>query len=254
MTRPPRYVIDVEKQFPTLPNAPIVEAVVQINTTPTKQIEPPELKTILQKRFEGYEIKNLVQMEAGFTGTPSGMEVHQKSMWDGLMLNSPDGKYICQWKRTGVIVSRLAPYENWDNFQAAFKRFWSCYRELHSPELIESIGVRFISQIGLNAKERSSDFIEKAPPPLKGLGLQSDSFYHQDVIPVKGYPYEIRLVRAMQRAAEPSSVKSTLIVDIDVAKTEATVFEDLDKSLKEIRFLKNSVFFAFMKEAKSKFS
>ena len=254
MTRPPRYVIDLEKQFPTLPNAPIVEAVIQINATPTKQIDLPELKSTLQNRFEGYEIKDLVHMEAGFTGSSSGMEIHQKSMWDGLMLNSPDRKYVCQWKRTGVIVSRLAPYENWENFQAAFMRFWVCYRELHSPELIESISVRFISQIGLKANDRPADFVEKVPPPLKGLGLRSDSFYHQDIIPVKGYPYEIRLVRAMQRAAEPSSVKATLIVDIDVAKTEATVFEELDKSLNEIRFLKNSVFFAFMKDAESKFS
>ena len=49
-------------------------------------------------------------------------------------------------------------------------------------------------------------------------------------------------------------INATLIVGIDVAKTEATVFEDLDKSLNEIRILKNSVFFAFMKDAESKFS
>jgi len=254
MTRPPRFEIDVEKQFPTLPNAPIVEAVIQFNAPPTKQIEPSELKTTLQNRFEGYEITDLVRMEAGFTGSPSGMEVHQKSTWDGLRLLSPDGKCVCQWKRGGLIVSRLAPYENWCNLHSAFAQFWGCYRELHAPELIDSLGVRFISQIGLKANDKLSDFVQKTPPPLKGLGLRSDSFYHQDTIPVIGYPYEIRLIRAMQRAAEPSSVKSTLIVDIDVAKTEPTVFEELDRSLQEIRFLKNSVFFAFMKDAESKFS
>jgi len=46
MTRPPRYAIDVDKQFPTLPNAPIVEAVIQINATPTNQIEPPGLSIV----------------------------------------------------------------------------------------------------------------------------------------------------------------------------------------------------------------
>ena len=84
-------------------------------------------------------------------------------------------------------------------FQLAALPFWEAYCEVHFPEVIESIGVRFISQILLEANQKPSDFVAKVPPLQKGLGLRSDSFFHQDTIPVRGYPYEIRLIRAMQR-------------------------------------------------------
>ena len=37
-------------------------------------------------------------------------------------------------------------------------------------------------------------YVQKIHPPLIGLGLKADSFFHQDTIPLKGYPYEVRLI------------------------------------------------------------
>jgi len=79
------------------------------------------------------------------------------------------------------------------------------------------------------------------------------SFFHQDTIPLKGYPYEVRLIRAMQPAAEKTGSKRVLIVDIDVSTKEAVALENLDRTLDELRYIKNKVFFTYMKDADKHF-
>jgi len=72
--------------------------------------------------------------------------------------------------------------------------FWRLYEKTGEPQLIEGIGVRFIFQIPLRVGERPSKFVQQVPLPLKGLGLRSESYFHQDTIPVRRYPFEVRLV------------------------------------------------------------
>ena len=253
MTCPPRFQIDFSEQFPTLRNAPIVEAVIQFNAPPTKVIEPTSLQKVLAEKCRGYRIDSHVQSEASFTGSPGNMEVRQKTQWDGLKLTSEDGKHICQWKRTCLIVSRLKPYVSWPDFLQVAMQMWELYREIGDAQLIEAIGVRFISQIPLRDGERPSDFVQKVPLPLKGLGLRSESFFHQDTIPVEGYSFEVRLTRALQAAAETTGSKKQLIVDIDVATTVAITLAELESTLKQMRYIKNKVFFACMKDAEQRF-
>ncbi len=253
MSRPAKFEINVNEVFPRLKNAPIVEAVIQFNAPPTKPLEPAELKLAIQPKFGDAKITDQMQLEAGITDSPTGMELRHKSQWDGLRITSEDRRHICQWKRNSLIFSRLAPYEDWDTFLASALPFWEAYQEIHAPEVIEGIGVRFISQIELKSNQKVSDFVTKPPPPLRGIGLRSESFFHQDTIPVTGYPYEIRLIRTMQRAADAAVKESILVVDIDVSTTVATMFNELERTLREIRFLKNKVFFGYMKDAENKF-
>lgn len=253
MKKPSKFAIDLSEKFATLPNAPIVEAVIHWHALPTKTIPHVELQHELARRFPEYEVALQQSLEAGFKESPSGMEMSQRSVWDGFRLTSKDKKYICQWKLNSIAVSRLAPYEQWDKFYAVATPFWQAYQEITLPSLVERLGVRFISQIVLKGNERISGYVQKVPIPLKGLGLRSESFLHQDKIPITGYPYEVRLVRALQPPQPPMSLDTSLIVDIDVSTTEATTLDILELRIQEMRFLKNKVFFTFMKDAEKKF-
>ncbi len=55
--------------------------------------------------------------------------------------------------------------------------FWSAYRKIGEPAIIEGISVRFISQIPLKENEKPSKYIQKVYPPLNGLGLRADAFF-----------------------------------------------------------------------------
>ncbi|MBL8889868.1 MAG: TIGR04255 family protein [Planctomycetaceae bacterium] len=248
------FSIDLNESFESLRNAPIVEAVIQLNAPPSHPFEQTKLKDLLETRFAGYKTHGQMQIEAGFESSADGnVAMHHTSDWAGYRLHSGDGKYICQWKRSALVFSRLQPYETWSKLLEGAMPFWKAYQEVGRPDIIEGIGVRFISQIPLKENERLSKYVQKIHPPLIGLGLQADSFFHQDTIPVKGYPYEIRLIRAVQPAAEKSGSRKVLIVDIDVSTTRAVTFDELDKVLDEMRYIKNKVFFTYMKDAAERF-
>lgn len=248
------FRIDLNEEFDSLTNAPIVEAVLQFNAPPSIAFQQAELKDLLANGFEGYKIHDQMQHETGFQSSVDGnVAMHHRSQWDGFRLHSEDGRYICQWKRNCLIFSRLQPYDTWPKLLDAAKPFWSAYMKVGKPVIIEGVGVRFISQIPLKENERPSRYVQKVPPPLKGLGLRADAFFYQDTISLKGYPYEVRLVRALQPAAEKTGSKRVLIVDIDVSTTEAVTFESLDRTLNELRYIKNKVFFTYMKDAEKHF-
>jgi uncharacterized protein (TIGR04255 family) len=90
-------------------------------------------------------------------------------------------------------------------------------------------------------------------PTTDWTRVKADSFFHQNTIPLKGYPYEVRLIRAVQPAAEKSGSRKVLIVDIDVSTTRAVTFDQLDRALDEMRYIKNKVFFTYMKDAAERF-
>ncbi|MFN6129213.1 MAG: TIGR04255 family protein [Planctomycetota bacterium] len=250
----PRFQIDLDKTFQTLKNAPIVEAVIQFNAPPSIPFSQPDLKETLAKSFTTCTILDLMQYEARIQDSFNGdVAMHHRAHWDGFRLHSEDGKHICQWKRSSLIFSRLQPYVNWSEFLDAASPFWAKYREIGEPPIIEGLGVRFISQIPLKENEKPSMYVKQVPPPLKGLGLRSASFFHQDTIPLRGYPYEVRLIRAMQPAAEATGSKRVLIVDIDVSTTVAVAFDQLERSLAEMRYIKNKLFFTYMKDAEDRF-
>ena len=250
----PKFQIEPTEKFPTLTNAPIVEAVIQFNAPPAEPFEQAKLKEILASRFAGYQLHGQMQVETGIESSVDGnIAMHHKSQWDGFRLQSEDGKYICQWKRSCLVFSRLQPYETWSKLLEAAMPLWTAYQEVGRLDIIEGIGVRYISQIPLKENEKPSKYVQKIPPPLIGLGLRADSFFHQDTIPLKGYPYEVRLSRAMQPAAEKSGSRKGLIVDIDVSTTRAVTFDQLAKVLDEMRYIKNKVFFTYMKDAAERF-
>jgi uncharacterized protein (TIGR04255 family) len=202
------FQIDLTEIFPRLHHAPVVEAVIQFDAPPAKPFQKTELRELLAATFTGYTIHELMRHEAGFRASSGGnVETHQKSHWDGFRLQSEDEKHICQWKQGSLVFSRMQPYETWPDLLKAAMPFWETYRNVGQPAIIESIGVRYISQIPLGESENASKYIQQVPLPLKGLGLRSESFFHQDAIPLKGRPYEIRLIRAMQPAAEKSGSK-----------------------------------------------
>lgn len=253
MTKPQKFTIDLTKEFARLPNAPIVEAVIQWQAATTKSLDATELQSELAMRFPDFSLHTQHRLEAGVKGTSSGVELHQRSHWDGFRMTSKDDKYVCQWKADTLVFSRLAPYEDWESFMTAATPFWNAFQTMSATVSLERLGVRFISQIALKSGEKISDYVKRVPPPLKGLGLRSKSFFHQDTIPIGDYPYEVRLVRVLQPAQPPMSPETSLIVDIDVSTTEATSMDSVEFRLNEMRFLKNAVFFAFMHDAEQKF-
>jgi len=246
--------IDTKRQFPNLPRAPIVEAVVHWQAPPTKQLEQNTLQQKLGEAFDDYSMHFQVNQEVGVSGNPGSFEVKQRTNWEGLRLNSPkegQAKFVCQFLKTGVVFSQLAPYQDWQQFIEEAKRFWDKYVELAEPTSVSPLTVRYISQVPVHSPADVGNCIQEVCAPLSGMGLEADHFFHQDSIQLANQPYKINVIRAVQPATDKSA---NLIVDISVSTT--SVLENLDvvdDKLEELRFIKNEVFFTLMHDAEAKF-
>ncbi|MFC1758147.1 TIGR04255 family protein [Planctomycetota bacterium] len=247
--------IDHSEVFPNLANgAPIVEAVLHWQAMATKEYREADLLKEMQASFADYTSTNQHNFEAGFTGTPQGMEFKQRSAWQGVRLTKQkdDGQpqIVCQFLRQGIVFSRLAPYTKWEEFEPEAKEFWEKHCELGEPGEVARLSVRFISQIGIDSIDEIGNYIDTVCEPVSDLGLSANHYYHQDSIQLTNHPYVINVVRAVQPSAEQ---KSNLIVDITVSTSSSFELSEVDDKLKDLRFIKNKMFFTLMKDAAQRF-
>lgn len=243
-----KFSLDINTPFPTLKDAPIIEAVIHWQAHAGKTLEPDALRATLTQRLPDYPILQAQHgMEIEAMGAPDGSsEVSHRTQWNGFRLQDGQNYHVAQFTPTGVVFSRLKPYAGWNRFQAEALRFWTIFLELAEPSVIQRLGVRYIARISLGNHEQPSHYLNTVPAAPPGLDLPTESFFHQDTYQVPGYPYQINWVRTIQPAgAEPSNGRA-LIIDIDVFTFELLQLDQdtLTQRLQEMRWLKNKVFFS----------
>ncbi|MCA8992513.1 MAG: TIGR04255 family protein [Planctomycetaceae bacterium] len=249
------FYIDLKKSFPTLERAPIVEAVIQWKAVPSVELQEEALRNQLATAFQEYGIERQRDIHAIFKESPSGSEMGHSWIWQGFRLTKLSGdkpEFVAQFTRKGLVFSQLAPYRNWEGFIGEANRFWSEFRDVCRPTQIDGISTRFISQVLVSNADEAGEYIEVAAQPLKQIGISTSNFFHQDKAELRGVPYNVTLVRAVQAGKDAD--RSLLIVDIDVSTREPLVeFDAAEQTLRELRFIKNEIFFTVMKMAREKF-
>ncbi|NBV45198.1 MAG: TIGR04255 family protein [Planctomycetia bacterium] len=243
--------IDVTRTFPSLPNAPIVEAVIEWRADPTTHLDAEDLERRLASRFQNYDLAPIHDIEATLGGTEVNAEATRRSKHLGFRLTSPNRRVICQFRLNMVAVSRLAPYEGWESFFAEAKSFSEAFSEWCRPAGYSRLGVRSISKISLAADKKASSVTAGITNPWRDFGIESSSFFHQDTTSWPDSPYIVRLVRAMDVSAENSA--RTMYLDIDVSLPDPVELPDADSRLVDMRFLKNLVFFSILRDAEKRF-
>ncbi len=157
MSQPNEPKNDQGEDYPNLPRAPIVEAVIHWLAQPGKQLDPDRLRQDLSDRVPDYPICQPQQgLDISATGGPGGAsEVVHRTQWNGFRLKRDDEPFVAQFTPSGVVFSRLAPYDKWESFEQEGMRFWDLFVELAEPILVKRLGVRFINQIRLGEGEKS---------------------------------------------------------------------------------------------------
>lgn len=239
--------IDIAEQFELLPQAPIVEAAIQIHARPETSWDEKEILACLKPKLSEFEksfSRNNVKHEVKL-GTAHPPQVSEENLgWHGLLCQSKDQSV--QFNRDGFVFSRLQPYQSWDQFFGDAMRLWKIYLETARPTEMQRIGLRFINKIQLPPKEVDFEkYIQPYPEPPFNLELPFLSFFHHDTLAVPGYPYAINIIRTIQPAINPQAEGIGLIVDIDAFTTQPLEIKDgvLEERLLELRWLKNKTFF-----------
>jgi len=243
------FKIDVGESFETLPQAPIVEAVIEIRARAEGTWEESKISDELKSKLPDYPIigsQSEFRQEVHISSGHPPETRHEDLGWKGLRFQSVDSLQVVQFNRDGFIFSRLQPYENWERFQQEALRLWEFHSALAHITEIQRLGLRFINRIVMPVRETAfEDYIQPRASSPQGLDLPFYNFFHVDQLAVPGYPYVIKIVRTLQSPRDPELEGVSILLDIDVFSERQFELrrELLLSRLSEMRWLKNKAFF-----------
>ena len=247
---------DFDEQFPRLAKPPIVEAVIYWQARPQSRLKnPEELKEILASTFEQFPIiemmrKFRVTTQVSSTNAPV---VEKTDDFTGFRLRSADRKYSIQFGRDGLAFSQSGGYEHWQPFIENAKHAWEAYQRIAEPLEVQQLSVRFINRIPAATPENVGDFLES--PPTCPENLELKEFVYQSTFAVPSLPFTTRVIKVMQPPSPELQTSSGLFLDIDVLTNRTVSLEEGEQNeiLRQIRWVKNKVFFTLLSNDSLKF-
>jgi uncharacterized protein (TIGR04255 family) len=235
-----------------LPHAPITEALIDFRVTHREGLTFTELKSAIDSIDIGYYVKGPISVGTfGFTLAPDGQpSTTTESSQVGLRLHSHDEKYVAQFTVAGFTVSRLPPYETWENLLAEARRLWAVYVQCLSPKSVERVATRFINNLQLPLEPGASfqlyvnkfiDVPDEAPQAVEAC-LQRFRLVDIDS--------GARVVVTIALDGLKAGVPAPVILDVDAFI--AANFKPMDGTmwslLEKLRELKNRSFFGTITE------
>ena len=232
--------------YPTLPRAPISEALVDIRCKLPKGFNLDQFKIIGNKILKDYPKEKVIR----FHETKIDVKDEEQSVTthrgvNGYRYESSDGTKIVQLGLDGFTFNRLKPYKNWEELREDSLRIWNLYRELIKPQIINRIALRYINNLNIPMPINDfGDYLTCPPEVPEGLPQGIISFFYRVVVPAN----DPRIKAIITQAFEPKvDIKENLpiILDIDVFKLTPDGFleEDILAILEKLRDFKNQIFF-----------
>ncbi|MDC0935225.1 TIGR04255 family protein [Pirellulales bacterium] len=251
MSKQAEFKFDFEEKFDNLPHAPIVEAVIHWQATPTKTPEPKALFEELKQVLPDYpHAESQHEINIASQAGPDGTAVSQKAQWHGFKFQSENKLHIAQFTRNGFVFSRLKPYPDWPAFLEEANRLWKVYCKFTEPSKVPRLGVRFINLITPVGDPNDLGRLLTLPPksPTK-LPLPVSGFMHQTKYAIPGHKYELNVIQTIQPAAPPNADGHSLILDLDVYTTKPVPMNEktLAEHLRKMRWVKDKAFFSLLK-------
>lgn len=233
--------------FPILPRAPIVEGLIDIQAKPRQGISLNDLVAFGDRIKSSYPtVKDLREIKAQIPiGQDSTVSPAVAATLVGYRFERQSPPFVVHARVEELLVSRLKPYDTWDNLLAEAKSLWREYCEICKPEVITRIATRYINRIELPMEKLDFDDYLAAPPLIpKGLPQTIEHFLTRIVVPDKESGAHVAISQVLD-APNPQTRTIPVLIDIDVYKeTDLPVGSDeLWIFLGKMRDLKNKAFF-----------
>lgn len=239
--------------FKHLKNAPITEALIDIQVTPKLDLSYEELKLAFAAEDFGYYLKQLISEGSfSFGVSPEGKTLQTKPVTKhvGLRMHSSDERYVAQFRLDRFTISRLPPYENWTNLMEEANRLWAIFIQRLSPTRVKRIATRYINNLRLPIKPGESFqlYIQKLIDVPDQAPQAVEAFFQRFHLVESGKDARVILTLALDNV--PSEGPTPVILDIDTFSST-----DLDPTdtkiwaiLEQLRELKNRSFFGTITE------
>ena len=237
-----------------LPRAPITEALIDFRVVPRDGLTFSELQELIDAPQLGYYVKGPISegtFQFMLTAGGKQPQTTSESAQTGLRFHSHDEKYVAQCRLSGFTLSRLPPYEEWNNLVLEAKRLWAAYTGRLAPKRVVRVATRFINnlQLPMEGAIPYQKYVNKLVDVPEGAPQAVASFLQRfQLVDVESDAHVI-LTLALDHVFPGMRVPVILDIDtfrvIDLALPNQDIWDILDK----LRELKNRCFFGTITEA-----
>lgn len=233
---------------PKLCNAPIVEAVLDIDCDTPPDVELADLEDAAYERFgDRYpQARKQFSQEVQLQSKPEGLSsLSTRHALQALQFLTEDEKQLVQLRAQGFSFNRLAPYSSLDDYLPEIERTWRRYGEVAAPVTTRAVRLRYINRIALPMEDGTVDldgFLEIAPRSAAEESLSLTGFLIQQNAFEKESHHHVSLTL---RSQSPENKTLPIILDIAVSHPLEIAPSDWDaiyETVQSLRRLKNRVF------------
>lgn len=238
--------------YPNLSHAPIVEAIIDFRFLPSASFDFPKLGSMHARISETYTVKHenketQIRFAVGPDNTTQ-QDVTGKII--GYRFEAPKEKYVLQATLNGFTLSKLAPYQDWEQFLAEAKKLLEVFIDVSGQQSVARTAVRYINRIELHGTTVDFDeYLTAGPKIPSGLPQGLIEFVTRNVIYYPDQNATMVLIQALD-VANVTKEEFPVILDIDVSCSDSY---DLKSErqwgiLSDLHDLKNKAFFESITE------
>lgn len=241
-----------DEKFPHLNNAPIKEAVIDLQVLSAASWNASTVREQLKTHLSNYpKIEENHEIKHTLTNLQPTVE---DLGCVGFRATSRDGFYVAQFTRRGFTLSRIRQYDHWDSFREEAHMLWDLYCEWVQPSKIKRIGVRFINRMLADYKSKGFLAAFTDPPKVKQIiGWELDNFLHRDTLRVPNTGYRVNIIKTVVSSpTKPNEVAAILDSDVFYPCDLQCGWDNVAEHLKAMHWIKNKVFFASITKKKVK--
>lgn len=235
---------------PHLPNAPIVEALLDIRAQVADELSVDTLRSAHESLRGGYpKTKERRRFEGTFKLIKGGSvdATAQEFSVDGYQFISADGLQVVQFRLDGFTFNRLKPYPDWATFRKEAKHLWNVYRRLARPISVSRVALRYINEIVIPVTGHPWHDYLRSPPRLpEEFDRTPKTFLQRFEIDDSDSGTTWLITQALKPS--PSPATTTILLDIDVFKQGSFDEESIWGVADLLRKIKNDIFFRTIRQ------
>ena len=233
-------------------HAPITEALIDVQVTPSEDVTFPKLKSAIESLDFGYYLKTPIAENsfAWMIASDQQQQHHTHSALIGLRWHSQDEKYVAQFRLNGFTLSRLPPYENWPMLLDEAKRIWTVYVAQLAPRRVIRLATRYINNLNLPMEPGVSfqEYLHKFADVPNEAPQAVDSFFQRFQLADNDTGDRVVLTLALDQVASGAPIPVILDVDAFVVTNLDPNDQNIWNTLDRLRELKNRSFFGTITE------
>jgi uncharacterized protein (TIGR04255 family) len=177
---------DLIESFPTLPRAPITEALIDIRAELPEHIGLAELSGFnrgIEDTFTERTESRSVSTRIEVSESKDPRLIVPPAEPDGFSFRAPTQRLVAQTRRDGFSLSRLYPYHDGNTFIDQAKEFWERYVRIAEPVRVTRVSVRNVNRILIPVGTEFERFILTGPEIARSLPQNLLHFFLRLVIP-----------------------------------------------------------------------